>query len=102
MARIIDNSREKLAEVLNRELAEVAEVAIATAYFNVMGFGDVEKGLRRQTPTPAPRADRRKRRSSGRRKYFTELEEYEDDPQYFRLLQRASSLLPRTLPDRSG
>jgi hypothetical protein len=45
MARIIDNSREKLAEVLNRELAEVAEVAIATAYFNVMGFGDVENGL---------------------------------------------------------
>ena len=88
MARIIDNSREKLAEVLNRELAEVAEVAIATAYFNIMGFGDIEEGLSGKSlrlllgrpPEERVRWDE---------EVLKELEEYEDDPQYFRLLQRA-------------
>jgi superfamily II DNA or RNA helicase/HKD family nuclease len=88
MARIIDNSREKLAEVLNRELAEVAEVAIATAYFNVMGFGDVENGLDGK-PLRLLLGRPPEETIKWEDEILHELEEYEDDPQYFRLLQRA-------------
>jgi ERCC4-related helicase/HKD family nuclease len=88
MARIIDNSREKLAEVLNRELAEVAEVAIATAYFNVMGFGDVEKGLDGK-PLRLLLGRPPEETIKWEDEILHELEEYEDDPQYFRLLIRA-------------
>lgn len=87
MARIIDNSREKLAEVLNRELAEVAEVAIATAYFNIMGFGDIEEGLSGK-PLRLLLGRPPEERVRWDEEIMKELEEYEDDPQYFRLLQR--------------
>jgi SNF2 family DNA or RNA helicase len=88
MARIIDNGREKLAEVLNRELAEVAEVAIATAYFNIMGFGDIEEGLSGK-PLRLLLGRPPEERVRWDEEILKELEEYEDDPQYFRLLQRA-------------
>jgi hypothetical protein len=88
MTRIIDNSREKLAEVLNRELAEVAEVAIATAYFNIMGFGDIEEGLSGK-PLRLLLGRPPEERVRWDEEVLKELEEYEDDPQYFRLLQRA-------------
>jgi ERCC4-related helicase len=87
MARIIDNGREKLAEVLNRELAEVAEVAIATAYFNIMGFGDIEEGLSGK-PLRLLLGRPPEERVRWDEEILKELEEYEDDPQYFRLLQR--------------
>ena len=88
MTKIIDNMKETLKDVLNRELEEVSEIAIATAYFNISGFGDIEEGL----------DDKPLRLLLGRPpeesikwedEILRELEEYEDDPQYFRLLQRA-------------
>ncbi len=90
MTKIIDNTKETLKDVLNRELEEVSEIAIATAYFNISGFGDIEEGL----------DDKPLRLLLGRPpeesikwedEILRELEEYEDDPQYFRLLQRAIS-----------
>jgi hypothetical protein len=83
MARIIDNSREKLAEVLNRELAEVAKVAIATAYFNITGFGDIEEGLSGK-PLRLLLGRLPEERVRWDEEILKELEEYEDDPQYFK------------------
>ncbi len=87
MTKIVDNSKETLQSVLLKELQEVSEVAIATAYFNITGFGDIEPGL----------ADKPLRLLLGRppteqieweEEVLRELEEYEDDPRYFSLLQR--------------
>jgi superfamily II DNA or RNA helicase len=88
LARIIDNSKEKLASVLNRELSDIGEVAIATAYFNVMGFGDVENGLEGK-PLRLLLGRPPEETIKWEDEILRELEEYEDDPQYFRLLQRA-------------
>ena len=88
MARIIDNSRETLKDVLNRELGEVGEVAIATAYFNVMGFGDIEDGLK-DKPLRLLLGRPPEETIKWEDEILRELEEYEDDPQYFKLLQRA-------------
>ncbi|BAJ50608.1 DNA/RNA helicase [Candidatus Caldarchaeum subterraneum] len=88
MTKIIDNSKETLQSILLKELQEASEIAIATAYFNITGFGDIEQGL----------ADKPLRLLLGRppteqieweEEVLHELEEYEDDPHYFKLLQRA-------------
>ncbi len=87
MARIIDNVRKRLAEVLNEELRTLDEVAIASAYFNVMGYGTIADAL----------GDKPLRLLLGREPTETikwedeilrEIEEYEDDAEYFRLLLR--------------
>ena len=88
MARIIDNNRETLKDVLNRELGEVGEAAIATAYFNLMGFGDIEDGLR-DKPLRLLLGRPPEETIKWEDEILRELEEYEDDPQYFKLLQRA-------------
>ncbi len=88
MTRIVDNKGETLASVLNREFSEVSEVAIASAYFNIRGYGDIERGL----------GDKPMRLLLGREptesvkweeEILRELEESEDDLDYFLLLQRA-------------
>jgi superfamily II DNA or RNA helicase len=87
MAKIIDNKKETLANVLNREFSEVDEIAIASAYFNIRGYGAIAPGL----------ADKPMRLLLGREPTETikwedeilrELEEYEDDSDYFKLLQQ--------------
>ncbi len=45
MTKIVDNSREKLASVLTREFTVIDEIAIASAYFNVHGYGEIKEGL---------------------------------------------------------
>jgi superfamily II DNA or RNA helicase len=88
LTKIIDNSKETLQSILLKELPETSEIAIATAYFNITGFGDIEQGL----------ADKPLRLLLGRppteqieweKEVLHELEEYEDNPRYFNLLQRA-------------
>ena len=37
MTKIIDNSKQNLASVLNNEMSHVEELAIASAYFNLQG-----------------------------------------------------------------
>jgi len=87
MARIIDNKKETLADVLNREFSRVDEIAIASAYFNIRGYGAIARGL----------GDKPMRLLLGREPTETikweneilqELEEFEDDAEYFGLLQR--------------
>lgn len=50
---IIDNSNErgKLADLLKREFKECKEIAIATAYFNIRGFGAIKEGLLSKQPS---------------------------------------------------
>jgi len=45
MTKIIDNSTEKLATILCEEIDDKNEIAIASAYFNIQGFGELKKGL---------------------------------------------------------
>lgn len=87
MAKIIDNKKENLANILNREFPEVDEIAIASAYFNIRGYGAIAPGL----------ADKPMRLLLGREPTETikwedeilqELEEFEDDTEYFKLLQQ--------------
>ncbi|MCS7127160.1 MAG: helicase-related protein [Thaumarchaeota archaeon] len=88
MTKIIDNKREKLADVLNREFADLHEIAIASAYFNIRGYGAIAEGLGDKPmmlllgrePTEAIKWED---------EILRELEEYEDDPKYFKLLQQA-------------
>ena len=88
MTKIVDNSKEKMADVLNEELSEISEVAIASAYFNVHGFGSINKGLADKPllfllgrePTESIKWEE---------EVLRELEEKEDDMSYFLLLQDA-------------
>jgi len=88
MTKIIDNSREKLSSALREELSDLSEIAIASAYFNVKGYGAIKQGL----------ADKPLRFLLGREPNETlkwedevlrELEQEEDDTGYFELLQEA-------------
>jgi superfamily II DNA or RNA helicase/HKD family nuclease len=88
MTRIIDNSKETLASVLNKEFPDADEIAIASAYFNVHGYGAIREGL----------SDKPLRLLLGREptesikweeEVLRELEQDEDNPQYFELLQDA-------------
>lgn len=87
MTRIVDNKKDTLANVLNREFRDLDEIAVATAYFNIRGFGAIVEGL----------DDKPMRLLLGREPQETikwedeilkEMEEYEDDSDYFNLLQR--------------
>jgi len=88
MTKIIDNSSEKLSSALREELSDLNEIAIASAYFNVKGYGAIRRGL----------ADKPLRFLLGREPNETlkwedeilrELEQEEDDTEYFELLQDA-------------
>jgi SNF2 family DNA or RNA helicase len=88
MTRIIDNSKDKLASLLNKEFSDTDEIAIASAYFNVHGYGAIKEGL----------GDKPLRLLLGREptesikweeEILKELEQEEDNPQYFNRLQEA-------------
>ena len=38
MSRIIDNEKEKMYEILNKEIPSADELAFASAYFNIRGL----------------------------------------------------------------
>src|SRR5256885_11095464 len=88
MTRIIDNSKDKLSDALVREFDDANELAIASAYFNVHGFGALKNGLANKPmkfllgrePTESIKWED---------EVLKELEEKEDDQDYFTLLQEA-------------
>jgi SNF2 family DNA or RNA helicase len=88
MTRIIDNSKDKLSDALTNEFNDVEELAIASAYFNVHGFGALKKALSNKPmkfllgrePTESIKWEE---------EVLRELEEKEDDQDYFTLLQEA-------------
>ncbi|MEM3490365.1 MAG: helicase-related protein, partial [Nitrososphaerota archaeon] len=88
MTKIIDNSKEKLASVLAQEFTDMSEIAIASAYFNINGYGALKDALKDKPllfllgrePTESIKWEE---------EVLVELEEKEDDMQYFQLLQDA-------------
>jgi superfamily II DNA/RNA helicase len=88
LTKIIDNKRELLSTLLNKEFPSVDEIAIASAYFNVRGYGAIAEGL----------GDKPARFLLGREptesikwedEILRELEECEDESVYFQLLRKA-------------
>ncbi|MFQ1020509.1 helicase-related protein [Tardisphaera saccharovorans] len=88
MTKIIDNKGTRLGSVLNEEMSRVEEVAIASAYFDVSGFGAIRKGLADKPllfllgrePTETVRWEDQ---------LIEDLERGEDDAEYFKLLKDA-------------
>lgn len=88
MTKIVDNSRETLALALSKEFCDLHEIAIASAYFNVRGFGALKPALEGKPllfllgrePTESIKWEE---------EVLRELEEKEDDRDYFELLQEA-------------
>jgi superfamily II DNA or RNA helicase len=86
MTKIIDNSKETLASTLCKEFSDLKEVAIASAYFNIRGYGALKQGLAGKPllfllgrePTDSIKWEE---------EVLKELEEKEDDRDYFELLQ---------------
>jgi superfamily II DNA or RNA helicase/HKD family nuclease len=85
MTRIIDNSKEKLSAALRDEICDKTEVAVASAFFNVHGYGAIKDTLADKPlrfllgaePTQSVKWEE---------EILKELEEQEDDPTYFKLL----------------
>ncbi len=88
MTKIVDNKNEKLANLLVRELADSGEIAIASAYFNVHGYGSIKAALGDRPlmfllgrgPTES---------KAWEEEVLEELEREEDELEYFNLLQEA-------------
>lgn len=88
MTKIIDNSKEKLAMVLCKEITDKHEIAIASAYFNLRGYGEIRESIKER---PLRFLLGREPRESVKweEEILKELEEQEDDPAYFELLKDA-------------
>lgn len=88
MTKIVDNSKETLASALCEEFNGLREIAIASAYFNIRGYGVLRKALKDKPllfllgrePTESIKWEE---------EVLRELEEKEDDRDYFKLLQDA-------------
>lgn len=88
MTKIIDNSKETLASALCEEFSDLHEIAIASAYFNIRGYGVLKDALAGKPllfllgrePTESIKWEE---------EVLRELEEKEDDRDYFKLLQDA-------------
>jgi len=88
LTRVIDNKRELLSALLNKEFPSMDEIAIASAYFNVRGYGAIAEGLGDKPmmfllgrePTESVKWED---------EILRELEECEDEPAYFLLLRKA-------------
>lgn len=88
MTKIIDNSRDMLSDALTKEFDDMRELAIASAYFNVHGFGALKSALANKPmkfllgrePTESIKWEE---------EVLKELEAKEDDQDYFTLLQEA-------------
>ena len=88
MSRIIDNENEKMYEVLNKELPLSNELAFASAYFNIKGFGLIkdailDKPLKFLVGRPQDES------ISFEEQIVRELEDNEDDPEYYHLMTEA-------------
>jgi superfamily II DNA or RNA helicase len=86
MTKIIDNSREKLAEALCKEFSDFCEIAIASAYFNIRGYGALKQGLA-EKPLMFLLGREPSESIQWEEEVLKELEEKEDDRNYFKLLQ---------------
>ncbi|TDA33668.1 MAG: hypothetical protein DSO02_03790 [Hadesarchaea archaeon] len=89
-AKIVDNRKEVLAEVLKRELAKANEIMIATAYFNIRGWGAIKEALVGK-PLKLLLGKEPTESLKWEDEILKELEENEDDPEYFKLLQEVVS-----------
>jgi len=86
MTKIIDNTKEKLSSALSKEFCDLSEIAIASAYFNIRGYGALREALAGKPllfllgrePTESIKWEE---------EVLRELEEEEDDRDYFKLLQ---------------
>ncbi|MEM2932559.1 MAG: helicase-related protein [Nitrososphaerota archaeon] len=87
MTKIVDNRKERLADVLNRELSDLDEIAIASAYFNIRGYGAIADGLG-DKPMMLLLGREPTESIKWEDEILREIEEYEDDSEYFRLLQK--------------
>ena len=88
MSRIIDNEKEKMYEVLNKELPLSNELAFASAYFNIKGFGLVKEAIR-DKPLKFLVGRPQDESISFEEQIVRELEDNEDDPEYFNLMTEA-------------
>ncbi|MHB8568098.1 MAG: helicase-related protein [Nitrososphaerales archaeon] len=88
MTKIIDNSKDKLSDALIKEFDDVEELAIASAYFNVHGFGALKSGLANK-PMKFLLGREPAESIKWEDEVLKELEEKEDDRDYFTLLQEA-------------
>jgi SNF2 family DNA or RNA helicase len=86
MTKIIDNSQEKLASCLKNEFHDKEEIAIASAYFNVNGYRELKEGLQ-DKPLRLMLGREPTESIKWEEEILNELEEQEDNPAYFRLLQ---------------
>ena len=88
MTRIIDNEKEKLDETLNRELKDAKELAFASAYFNVSGFGLLKDAISGK-PMKFLLGRPPNESVAFEDEIVRELEEQEDDPRYYNLMNEA-------------
>ncbi|MEM4346750.1 MAG: phospholipase D-like domain-containing protein, partial [Candidatus Caldarchaeum sp.] len=89
MTTIIDNMKERLADVLNSELSDLDEIAIASAYFNIRGYGAIADGLG-DKPMMLLLGREPTESIKWEDEILREIEEFEDDSEYFRLLQKTT------------
>lgn len=96
MTEIIDNEGKKLSDALVREFKDASEVAIASAFFDVRGFGALEEGLRgkplRFLIGHEPKEESKWKEEALReleRSVLEDLSSNEDELGYFGLIQRA-------------
>jgi len=87
LTKIIDNSSDKLASVLCNEIKTLPEAAIASAYFNVHGFGALQEGIK-EKPLRVLLGTEPTNSVKWEEEILKELEDQEDDPAYFQLLQQ--------------
>ncbi len=85
MSRIIDNENEKLSRVLLKEFARSDEIAIASAYFNVGGYGLIKDAIRNK-PLKFLIGRPQDESISFEEQIIQELEENEDNPEYYNLM----------------
>lgn len=90
MSRIIDNEREKMYEILNKEIPSADELAFASAYFNIRGFGLIKDAIK-DKPMSFLVGRPQDESISFEEQIVRELEENEDDPEYFNLMVEAVS-----------
>ena len=88
MSRIIDNEKEKMYEVLNKELPLSNELAFASAYFNIKGFGLIKEAIQGK-PLKFLVGRPQDESISFEEQIVRELEDNEDDPEYFNLMTEA-------------
>ena len=88
MTKIIDNEEEKLCNTINKEMSDVANLAFASAYFNIGGFELIKetimsKPLRFLIGRPQDES------ITFEEEIVKELEEREDDLKYYATLNEA-------------